>query len=212
MGNNERAAQVATAAAGAALAFYGFKKGGITGTIMGVMGAGIATKTIASAAGVPVITASAPREVREIVEVAASREEAFALWSRMEEFPRFMTGVTEVRKTGEGTYHWTVEGPLGQSIEWDVKVTHDLAGRLLAWKSITADVSNSGAVRFESTPDGTRIYVTMRYGQSVGPIGKVVARLTRNDPQAMVRQDLRRFKRLIETWEQAGRTPAPPGR
>src|SRR5215213_8944962 len=151
MSTNEKAAQVATAAAGAALAFYGFKKGGITGTIMGVMGAGIATKTIASVAGVPVISASAAREVREVIEVTASRDEAFALWSRIEDFPRFMTGVSEVRRTGEGTYHWTVEGPLGQSIEWDARVTHSLAGRLIAWKSITPEVSNSGEVRFEPT-------------------------------------------------------------
>lgn len=198
MSANEKAAQVATAAAGAALAFYGFKKGGITGTIVGVMGAGIATKTIASVAGVPVISASTPREVREIAEVRASPERAFAVWSRPEDFPRFMSNVSEVRKTGERTYHWTVEGPLGRRIEWDAEVTHSLPGRVIAWKSITAGVTNSGEVRFEPTRHGTRIFVTMRYGQLAGPIGALVARVTGSDPQEMVRHDLGRFKQLIE--------------
>jgi uncharacterized membrane protein len=198
MSNNERAAQVATAAAGAALALYGFKKGGITGTIVGVMGAGIATKTIASVAGVPITSASTPREVREVVEVAASREEAYEMWSRLEDFPRFMANVSEVRKTGDRTYRWTVEGPLGQRIEWDAEVTHSLPGQLIAWRSTNADVPNSGEVRFEATQHGTRVLVIMRYGQTAGPIGALVARLTGSDPKAMVQQDLHRFKRLIE--------------
>ncbi|HYP26997.1 MAG TPA: SRPBCC family protein [Blastocatellia bacterium] len=198
MSKNEKAAQVATAAAGAALAFYGFRKGGVTGAIVGVMGAGIATQTLASVAGVPIISASAPREVRDVIEVAASREQAYATWSRMEDFPRFMPNVCEVRKTGDRTYHWSVEGPLGQRIEWEAEVTHDLPGRLIAWKSVTAEVSNSGEVRFEETRHGARVFVTMRYGLPAGPIGALVARLTRSDPKAMVRQDLRRFKQMIE--------------
>ena len=198
MSKNEKAAQVATAAAGAALAFYGFKKGGVTGAIVGVMGAGIATQTLASVAGVPIISASTPREVRGVIEVAASREQAYVTWSRMEDFPRFMSNVCEVRRTGDGTHHWSVEGPLGQRVEWDSEVTHDLPGRLIAWKSTTAEVSNSGEVRFEQTQHGTRVFVTMRYGMPAGPIGTLVARLTRSDPKAMVRQDLRRFKQLIE--------------
>jgi len=162
------------------------------------MGAGIATRTIASVAGAPVISASTPREVREFVEVAASREQAYKMWSRPEDFPRFMSGVSEVRKTGDGTYHWVVEGPLGQLIEWDAEVTHHVPGRLIAWRSVTADLPNSGEVRFESTEHGTRVFLTLRYGQTAGPIGRLVARLTGSDPKAMARQDLRRFKQLIE--------------
>lgn len=209
MSNNERAAQVATAAAGAALALYGFKKGGITGTIVGVMGAGIATKTLASVAGVPIVSPSTPREVREVIEVAASREEAYEMWARLEEFPRFMANVSEVRKTGDRTYHWTVAGPLGQRVEWDAELTHSLPGRLIAWRSMSADVPNSGEVHFEATRHGTRILVIMRYGQTAGPIGALVARLTGSDPKATVQQDLRRFKQLIEGRGRL-RTPEKP--
>jgi uncharacterized membrane protein len=166
--------------------------------MVGVMGAGIATRTLASVAGVPIISASAPREVREVVEVRASPERAFAIWSRPEDFPRFLSSVSEVRKTGERVYHWVVEGPLGRRIEWDAEVTHSLPDRLIAWKSITAGVNNSGEIRFEPTQHGTRIFVTLRYGQLAGPIGALVARLTGSDPRETVRQDLGRFKRLIE--------------
>lgn len=200
MNNNERAAQVATAAAGAALAYYGFKKGGITGAIVGVMGAGIATKTLASAAGAAE-SSSAAREVREVIEVMASRQEAFEMWSRFEDFPRFMDNVVEVRKTGGRTYHWVVEGPLGQRVEWDAEVTQSEPGEVIAWRSTTAEVPNSGEVRFQPTRHGTCVLVTFTYGQPAGPIGTIVARLTGSDPRSMVRQDLRRFKQLIEAGE-----------
>ncbi|HXG67052.1 MAG TPA: SRPBCC family protein, partial [Blastocatellia bacterium] len=109
--------------------------------------------------------------------------------------------VSEVRKTGERTYHWVVEGPLGQRIEWDAEVTRSEPGRLIAWRSTTADVPNSGEVHFEPTRHGTRVMVVMQYGQPAGPIGALLAKVTGSDPQAMARQDMRRFKQLIEAGE-----------
>ncbi len=205
MATNERVAQVAAAAAGAALAYYGFKKGGVTGTIMGVMGAGIATTTIATAAGAP-IASSAPREVRQVVEVMASPEEAYKMWSRFEDFPRFMANVLEVRKTGANTWRWVAEGPLDELVEWDSELTANRPGKIIAWRSTTAGVPNSGEVLFEPTEHGTRVLVVMRYGQTAGPIGALVGRVTGSSPESVVRQYLRRFKQLIEAGQVAQST------
>jgi uncharacterized membrane protein len=160
----------------------------------------VAASSIAAAS---CVTLNAPSEVRQSIEVMASPEEAFGLWSRFEDFPRFMENVIEVRKTRDRTYHWTVAGPLDQRIEWDAELTASEPGKLIAWRSITADVANSGEVHFEPTRDGTRVMVVMNCDQPAGPIGKVVAKVTGNDPAAMVRQDLRRFKQLIEAGEVA---------
>lgn len=200
MNNNEKAMHVAAAAAGAALAYYGFKKGGVAGNLVGVMGAGLATSRIAAAAGLPVGSAE-PREVRQSVEVMATPEEAFEMWSRFEDFPRFMKNVREVRKIGENSWHWVVEGPFGQRVEWDAVLTASEPGKLIAWTSTSADVANSGEVRFELTKDGTSVLVTMRYGQPIGPIGIMIEKIAGGDPDAMVRQDLRCFKQLIEAGE-----------
>jgi uncharacterized membrane protein len=196
--NSDKTIRVATTAAGAALAYYGFKKGGVAGTIVGVVGAGLATSSAAAVAGV-----AHAREVREVVEVKASPTDAYNMWSCFENFPRFMQNVLEVRKTGERTWRWTVEGPLGKRLEWDAELTRSRPEKLIAWRSTTADVPNSGAVHFEPTPRGTRVFVVMTFGQPAGPIGALVAKVTGGDPRSMVRACLRRFKQLIEAVETA---------
>ncbi|MGA9773538.1 MAG: SRPBCC family protein [Blastocatellia bacterium] len=200
MNENDKTSHVVKAAAATALAAYGFKRGGIVGTTVGIVGASITATEIAAAAGVSILP-STPREVNQAVEVMASPEKAYEMWSRFEAFPSFMQNVIEVRRTGDRTWHWVVEGPLGQRIEWDAEVTVNEPGRFIAWRSTTADVDNNGAVRFEPTEHGTRVFVFMTFNQPAGPIGAVVAKVTGSDPQKMVRQDLRRFKQLIEAGE-----------
>jgi uncharacterized membrane protein len=198
MNKNEKTRHVVKAAAATALAVYGFKRGGLVGKAVGFVGAGLTASELAAVAGMP-LTSTTPREIRQTVEVMASREEAYEMWSRFEDFPRFMADVVEVRKTGIRTSHWVVEGPLGQLIEWDAETTTDEPGESIAWRSTTAGIANSGEVHFERTRHGARVLVVMTFGQPVGPIGATVAKVTGNDPQALVRRDLRRFKQLIET-------------
>jgi uncharacterized membrane protein len=71
-------------------------------------------------------------------------------------------------------------------------------GEVIAWRSTTADIDSRGEVRFVRTANGTRVLAFMRLALPAGPIGAIVARLTKSDPGKMVRQDLRRFKQLIE--------------
>ena len=202
MADNDKAMHVMKAAAAAALATYGFKKGGLVGTAIGVVGAGLGATEIAAVAGSP-LAQSAPQDVRETIEVAASPEAAYDLWSRFEDFPRFMQNVVEVRPTSANSWHWTVAGPLGQRIEWDARVVADVPGEVIAWRSIGGDLDRRGEVRFERTARGTRVLAFMRVAMPAGPIGSIVARLTKSHPGTMVRQDLRRFKRLVEANELA---------
>ena len=198
MANKDKATHVMKAAAATALAAYGFKKGGLVGTAIGIVSAGLGATEIAAFAGVP-LAESAPREVRETVDVKVTPEAAYEIWSRFEDFPRFMRHVIEVRRTGADTWHWTIEGPLGQRIEWDALVVTDVPGEVIAWRSTTAGINHRGEVRFERTASGTRVLAFMRVALPVGPIGAIVARLTKSDPGKMVRQDLHRFKQLIES-------------
>lgn len=202
MGDNDKALHVMKAAAATALAAYGFKKGGLVGTALGIIGTGVGATEMAAAAGVS-LTRSAPIEVRETVEVLASPEKAYEIWSRFEDFPRFMLNVIEVRRTSADTWHWTVAGPLGQRIEWDAEVVANVPGEVIAWRSLTADIDNRGEVRFERTAGGTRVLAIRRITIPAGPIGSAVAKLTKSDPAMMARQDLRRFKQLIEAGEVA---------
>jgi uncharacterized membrane protein len=202
MADNDKAMHAMKATAAAALATYGFKKGGLIGTAIGFVGAGLGATEIAAMAGTP-LAQSAPQDVRETIEVTASPEAAYNLWSRFEDFPRFMRNVIEVRPTSANSWHWTVAGPLGQRIEWDARVVADVPGEVIAWRSITGDLDHRGEVRFERTANGTRVLAFVRVVMPAGPIGAIVARLTKSRPGTMVRQDLRRFKQLVEASEVA---------
>jgi uncharacterized membrane protein len=198
MADNDTAMHMMKAAAATALAAYGFKKGGLVGKAIGIVGAGLGATEIAAVAGVP-LAQPATVEARESIDVTVSPEEAYQLWSRFEDFPRFMSKVIAVRPAGANTWHWTVEGPLGQPVEWDARVVADVPGKLIAWRSITADMDNRAEVRFEQTANGARVLVFMRSTLPAGPLGAIVARLTQSDPGRRVRQDLRRFKQQAET-------------
>src|SRR3954463_15260954 len=110
MANNDKATHVLKVAVATALAAYGFKRGGLVGTAIGIVGAGLGATEIAAVAGVP-LAESAPIEVRETVDVRATPEAAYEIWSRFEGFPRFMRNVIEVRRTSANTWHWSIEGP-----------------------------------------------------------------------------------------------------
>jgi uncharacterized membrane protein len=116
-------------------------------------------------------------------------------------FPRFMTNVREVRDTGEGRSHWTVEGPAGVPVEWDAVITRRVPDKTLAWKSVEgATFENAGFVRFEPNPDGTtRVDVKLTYNPVAGEIGNAVAKLLGADPKLQMHEDLMRMKALIET-------------
>lgn len=77
-----------------------------------------------------------------------------------------------------------------------------------------AAVENSGAVRFERTPGGrgTVVRVEIQYRPPGGAIGSLVAKLFGELPEQQVREDLRRFKQLMETGEIITTEGQPAGR
>lgn len=142
----------------------------------------------------------------KVLHVNAPVEEVFAFWSMMENFPRFMSHVAEVRKLRADTWHWKVRGPAGMTFQWDAVVTRLAPNALLAWKSVEgATIENAGIIRFQPEGEGTRLDIRLSYDPPVGAIGHAFARLLGADPRKQMEDDLRRFKSLMEL----GRTAAP---
>jgi uncharacterized membrane protein len=76
-----------------------------------------------------------------------------------------------------------------------------------------AQVSHAGSVIFEpANAGGTVIRLSMHYSPPGGRLTASLAQLLRQDPQARVREDLRRFKQLLETGEIATTHGQPTGR
>jgi uncharacterized membrane protein len=89
-------------------------------------------------------------------------------------------------------------------VEWQAEVIADEPGRLLAWRSLPgSQVENMGSVRFEPAPGGrgTLLTVELEYRPPIGTLGRQIARLFGEEPDLQMKEDLRRFKQLIETGE-----------
>lgn len=147
-----------------------------------------------------------PTEINVDRSISVNRpaEECYRFWRNVENFPRFMQHVKDVRVRSETRSHWIVQGPAGTEIEWDADITYDQPNQLLVWHSIEgADVDHAGQVRFEQSVDGhgTVIHVEMQYRPPGGKAGSMIAKLFGESPEQQIAEDIRRFKQLIETGE-----------
>lgn len=145
------------------------------------------------------------------VTINRPRQELYEFWRNFENLPQFMHNLRRVTVADERRSHWVVEAPAGKTVEWDSTVTADEPGRLIAWRSQEgASVRNSGQVEFRDSPEGrgTVVTVTLTYDPPGGTVGQLLGKLFQKEPKVQARQDLRRFKQLMETGEIA--TAAPP--
>jgi uncharacterized membrane protein len=145
------------------------------------------------------------------VTIDRPREELYAFWRDFQNLPLFMHNIRAVTASGGGRSHWVIAAPAGNTVEWDSQITADEPGQMIAWSSLEgASVRNSGRVEFRDSPDlrGTVVTVTLVYDPPGGTVGKLIAKLFQKEPKIQARQDLRRFKQLMETGEVS--TAHPP--
>jgi uncharacterized membrane protein len=148
------------------------------------------------------------------ITVKATPEEVAAVWRDVELFPAFMTHVKEVSVNRDGTSHWVATAPAGAEVEWDAEVTADVPAERMSWRSTEgASVPNTGEVRWVRAPGarGTEVHVDLSYDPPAGAAGAAVAELFGEEPNQQLRDDLRRFKQLLETGEIARSDSTPSG-
>ncbi len=155
-----------------------------------------------------------PVQVKAAITVRRDRDELYSLWRDFERFPDFMIHLEEVRSTGPTSSHWKARGPLGKTVEWDAQITADVPGERIAWRSVEgSEIDNSGSVRFVVAPanQGTEVHVDIRYSPPAGAIGATLAKLFGEEPGIQLKDDLRRFKQVVETGEVVRSDGSPEG-
>jgi uncharacterized membrane protein len=193
--------------AGGSLALYGFRRSGLVGTTLGATGVVLLARAatnldIPRLSGIGAGTSGVTIRRALVIDVPVA--DVFRFWERAENFPRFMSHVREVRRTGDGASRWTVQGPAGIPVEWDAAVTECVPNQVIAWRTEPGDgaIAHAGRVRFDGLPDGrTRLDVQMAYNPVAGGAGHVVATLLGSNPGRVIDEDLARFKALIEHGE-----------
>ncbi len=138
-------------------------------------------------------------EAERTIDIAASPDSVYDVWSRYENFPHFMSHVIEVRDLGNQRSHWVVQGPAGSEVEFDSVLTAAERPHRLAWQSEPgASVRSEGTVTLTPQAGGTRATVRMSWQPPAGVIGQALAVLTGANPEAALDDDLQRMKQFIE--------------
>jgi uncharacterized membrane protein len=150
--------------------------------------------------------AGTQREIiaRSSMLVNCSLEEAYRFWRNFENLPQFMRHLHSVAVLDGNRSRWIANGPLGTRIEWEAEIVDDRPNEVIAWRSLPeSEILVDGIVKFSTATGnrGTLITPIITYTPPAGAIGHAVAKLLSKDPSFLMRQDLRRFKALIETGE-----------
>jgi uncharacterized membrane protein len=161
----------------------------------------------------PPSTEDGTMNARAAITIRRPVEEVYAFWHNFENLPRFMAHLRSVELLGGDRSRWTAKAPAGV-VTWEAEIVADKANELIAWRSLeNADVHNTGSVRFAPAPSGqgTEVIVELEYTAPVGKLGATVARLLGEEPVQQMRDDLRRFKQVMETGEVIRSEGSPEG-
>ncbi|MEA3187540.1 MAG: hypothetical protein QOD99_1370 [Chthoniobacter sp.] len=112
-------------------------------------------------------------------------------WTRVEDFPRFMTALSEVRSLGRNCFRW-IGTRDGQEYQSTAELTLQIPERRIAWRN-TSGAENSGVVVLEEQAGGqTKVSFQMKYTPDAGW----------QEPASLEKrldETLQTFKRLIES-------------
>jgi uncharacterized membrane protein len=148
---------------------------------------------------------SAPRliEGRSSVIVNCSVSEAYRFWRDFENLPKFMSRLDDVQVARDGHLTWTVVSG-GSRLSWDTYIVNDRQDERIEWSSMPeSPVSMDGSVQFRSAPAnrGTIVELSTRFQAPAMGARRMLGQFLGKFPSFLMRNDLRRFKALIETGE-----------
>jgi len=142
--------------------------------------------------------------VEEVATINAPASQLYAFWRNLGQLPRFMDHLVSVTQIDERRSHWVAKAPGRRTVEWDAEIINEVPGELIGWRTLDgSDVVSAGSVRFKPGPGnrGTEVRVRLQYDPPAGKIGATVAWLLGHEPSQTIREDLRRFKQLMEAGE-----------
>lgn len=215
VGDNERRLSLV---GGGLAAVAGLRRGGLLGMLMTALGATLvyrgATGHCAMYERMGRSTASpsdrgllgggsaTPPRMRAAVTIEREPMELYNHWREFSNLPRFMRYIEDVLPLSSDRWHWVAEVPMAGRLEWDSEITADVPGERIAWRSLEdSEIQTDGEVRFRPGPHGTEVQVEMSYRPPGGAVGAIAARMTRAVTETLLKEDLRRFKRLMESGE-----------
>lgn len=224
------AERVLSVVSGGALALYGLQRRDLRGLALAGLGAALVRRgasghcDVYGALGVSTAddltskaaTVDARRAIKIERSIAIDRscQALYTIWRDLEHLPEYVDNIESVQAMGGGRTHWVARVPGDKRVEWDSEIVNDIPGELIAWKTVgDPDIAHAGSVHFNDAPGGgTVMRVVVDYEPPGGRVGMLVAAFTRlfgKAPEAVIEDELQRFKTRVEAGDVAARGLTP---
>ncbi|HET8701472.1 MAG TPA: SRPBCC family protein [Nitrococcus sp.] len=203
--------------AGAGSLLFGLRRGGVFGLTMGALGGLLGYRGLTGHCPVfarlgkstakPTdrgLFGTAPVDISTGVTINREPQDLYQFWRGFTRLPTFMKYITEVQPSEGNRTHWVAESPIGGKLEWESEVVEDVPNERIIWRT-TEDsrVAHRGEIRFRPAPAGrgTEVELDLHYEVPGGKLGQTWKSFAKFMTEQAIREDLRRFKRLMEARE-----------
>lgn len=146
-----------------------------------------------------------PIHLSEALTIDRHRDELYGFWRDADNLPKFMRFLEAVRKVDDRHIEWLarIPGDLG-TLRWETEIVEDQPGETISWRTLPgSDLEETGSIRFEEALGGRGTVVRMEvdYRPPGDGVGRLAAKLLNPAFSELLREDMRRFKSLMETGE-----------
>lgn len=142
--------------------------------------------------------------IKTSITVNKPLNEVYAFWRKLDNLPLFMKHLERVVTIDEKTSEWTAHlpGEMG-TISWTSEIVEDQLNDRIGWRSLPdSDIENAGNVHFRDAGKfGTEVYAVISYRAPGGKAGEKIGKWLNPLLEEMVKEDIRNFRRYIETSE-----------
>ena len=145
-----------------------------------------------------------PTSVETSITLNGSPAELYQLWRDPQTLPQVMGHFATVTATADDRAHWSVNGPVKTSLQWDSQIVQEEPGSFVRWYSTQgAKIPNGGSIRFHPAPVGRGTVATLSidFHPPGGSFGQAAAKVLGIVPKVLADKALRRFKSLAESGE-----------
>ncbi|MEX2573916.1 MAG: SRPBCC family protein, partial [Balneolaceae bacterium] len=125
-------------------------------------------------------------------------------WHKFENLPLFMKHLEKVDVLDDKLSEWTAKLPgKAGTLSWTAEMTKEIRNELIEWTSLPdSAIENSGRVQFRDAGKyGTEVKVHIQYQAPLGTPGEGVLSLLNPVFKYLLKEDIRNFKRYMETGE-----------
>lgn len=144
--------------------------------------------------------------INEQLEVQASIVDCYKFGINFEQYHEILPSIKSVKQKGSpGVWHWEVEGPNGQLLEWDVEIKGEKhSNQVISWHTVRqGDIAHSGAITFNPIDATTTlVQLVIEFSNSSGAEQGWDAGF-RTIGQRIAEKFLLSFKNLVEANRRA---------